>query len=155
MGPRLTSLRGRVLAARDRLREAPVSQSRDLGPPDPKSGERWDRFNVLGHTAEMLPYWSEQLAGSVASGAPFGRAPGSAQRLEGIEGGRLVGEPELRQRIEAGVDVLQKFLGALEDSDLDRVVVHNVRGPLRLEEALETYLVGHLEEHCSQLAKLG
>lgn len=30
----------------------------DLGPPDPETGERWDGRNVLGHMAEMLPYWT-------------------------------------------------------------------------------------------------
>ena len=149
------AIHDRVLAAREQLRAAPLSTSHGLGPPDPKTGERWDRFNVLGHTAEMLPYWSRQLAETVATGSPFGRAPGSAQRLEGIESGRLLGEEQLRMRIGAGSEVLLAFLVKLKDADLDREVVHNARGPMKLKDALETYLVGHFEEHCKQLAELG
>jgi len=155
MEPEVKTIHDRVGAARERLRGAPISTSHELGPPDPKTGERWDRFNVLGHTAEMLPYWSAQLAESVASGSTFGRPPGSAQRLEGIESGRLLGEEQLRERIEAGSEVLLAFVATLTDADLEREVVHNVRGPMKLRDALETYLVGHLEEHCTQLAELG
>ncbi len=149
------ALQVRVAAAREQLRAAPLSTSPELGPPDPQTGERWDRLNVLGHTAEMLPYWSNQLAATMASGAPFGRAPGSAQRVEGIESGRLIGEPQLRVRIEAGTEVLLAFLASLKEGDLDREVVHIALGPMPLNVVLERYLVGHFEEHCKQLAELG
>ena len=155
MEPQVQAINDRVVAARDRLRAAPISTSHELGPPDPKTGERWDRFNVLGHTAEMLPYWSGQLDKCLKSGGEFGRAPGSAQRLEGIESGRLLGEPQLRERIETGAEALLGLIATLADADLDREVVHNTRGPMKLRDALETYLVGHFEEHCSQLAELG
>ena len=148
------AIHGRVLAAREQLRAAPLSTSHELGAPDPKTGERWDRFNVLGHTAEMLPFWSRQLAETVATGAPFGRAAGSAQRLEGVESGRLIGEEQLRARIEAGSEDLLALLVTLKDADLEREIVHNSRGPMKLRDALETYLVGHFEEHCRQLAEL-
>ena len=155
MESRVEALQVRVAAAREQLRAAPVSTSNELGPPDPQTGERWDRFNVLGHTAEMLPYWSDQLTATMASGAPFGRAPGSAQRVEGVASGRLIGEPQLRLRIEAGTEALLAFLASLREADLDREVVHNTLGPLPLNVVLERYLVGHFEEHCKQLAELG
>jgi hypothetical protein len=144
----------RLRSSRERLQRLPLSESHEPGPPDPKTGERWDRFNVLGHTAEVLPFWSQQIGRAVKNGDKVGREPGSASRLEGIEGGRLLGEAALRDRIDAGVDAALGLLATLEDADLDREVDTYNLGMIPVRQALENFLVGHFEAHVEQLEGL-
>jgi hypothetical protein len=150
----LDDMAARLQAARDRLRELPVSESHEPGPPDPKTGERWDRFNILGHTAEVLPFWSRQIRKALDTGARMGREPGNMGRLEGIESGRLFGEPMLRERIDAGAAEALGLLGSLSPADLDREVDTYGRGSVKVRQALEDFIVGHLEAHVAQLAEL-
>ena len=146
-------LRRRTRAARERFRALPVSTPDLQGPPDPKSGERWDRYNILGHVAEVLPFWVGQLEVAMA-GQPFGRLPGSTDRQQAVDQGREVGETALRERIDSGFETLQRFLDRLESSDLERKVTMRGRGEETVGWALENLLVGHAEEHCNQLAEL-
>jgi hypothetical protein len=144
----------RLRSTRERLQRLPLSKSHEPGPPDPKTGERWDRFNVLGHTAEVLPFWSRQIGRAVENGEKVGREPSSAGRLEGIEGGRLLGEAALRERIDAGVDAALALLASLKEADLDREVdTYNV-GKIAVRQALENFIVGHFEAHVEQLESL-
>ena len=149
----LEELGSRLMAARDRLRSMPAGPPERLGPPDEKTGEQWDRGNVLGHVAEMLPYWSRRIRESL-KGAPLGRPPGETERARGIESGRLLREEELRHRIERGVEEALGLLSELRQADLDREIPHRAEGSLTVRKALDRYLVGHLEEHLGQLAAL-
>src|SRR5579859_4241549 len=114
-------LRSRTQATRERFRALPVSAPDRQGPPDPKSGERWDRYNILGHVAELLPFWVAQLEVAM-EGQPFGRLPGSTDRQQAVDHGREVGETALREGIDAGFGALLPFLEGLQSSDLDRKV---------------------------------
>jgi hypothetical protein len=149
----IETLRGRVTAVRERFRALPQSDSDRQGPPDPKSGERWDRYNILGHVAEVLPFWVGQLSVAM-EGAPFGRQAGSTDRQQAVEGGRVVGEAKLRERIDSGLEGLLLFTDRLSPSDLDRRVTMRGRGEETMRWALESLLIGHVEEHCDQLTAL-
>jgi hypothetical protein len=150
----LEEMAARLEAARDRLHGVPMSESHEPGPPDPKTGDRWDRFNVLGHTAEVLPFWSREIRKALDTGARMGREPGSSGRLEGIESGRLIGEAALRDRIEQGVTSVLALVRGLSPSDLEREIDTHGRGLITVREALESFLVGHFEDHVAQLAEL-
>ena len=150
----LDDLAERVRAARDRLGRLPLSDSDELGPPDPKSGERWDRYNVLGHTAEMLGFWPGQVRKALDTGVRMGREPGSATRLEGIESGRLLGEGTLRERITTASEGVLALLADLRPEDLDREIDTYGQGMITVRHAVEYYLVGHLESHVAQLEEL-
>ena len=147
------ALRRRAAAVRERFRELPRSGPDRQGPPDPKSGERWDRYNILGHVAEVLPFWVAELKLAM-EGQPFGRQPGSNARQQAVEGGRAVGEAKLRERIDSGFVGLLRFLDGLEPSDLDRRVTMRGRGEETVGWAMENLLVGHAEAHCDQLSEL-
>jgi hypothetical protein len=150
----LEEMATRLEAARDRLHGVPLSESHEPGPPDPKTGDRWDRFNVLGHTAEVLPFWSKEIRKALDTGARMGREPGSSGRLEGIESGRLIGEPALRDRIDQGVASVLALLKGMSPADLEREIDTYAQGVITVRTALETFLVGHLEGHVAQLAEL-
>ena len=85
---RVEEYRRRLVAAREQLRAVPQIGPGSPGPADPETGEQWDRANVLGHVAEMLPYWTAQGRTVLAGADSFGRdEPGSWARREGIDGG--------------------------------------------------------------------
>ncbi|MGH7861547.1 MAG: hypothetical protein ACREOS_04835, partial [Candidatus Dormibacteraceae bacterium] len=69
----IEALRDRVVAARDEFRQIPGSGPHRLGPPDPATGERWSAGNVLGHMANILPFWSGQISAALEGTAWIGR----------------------------------------------------------------------------------
>ncbi len=152
-------LRERVVAARDGVRALRPAGWGEPGPLDPETGERWDRGNVLGHIAELLPYWTAQVR-AVLGGVPdIGRdAEGWAQRQEAVDHLREVGEEPLLRRIDAGLEGLVDLLSDMREADLDRrVTYHGQAGDheVELRDAVETRLVAHLEAHLRQLEELG
>jgi hypothetical protein len=157
---RVEAYRRRLAAARVGLRTVPVVGPGEPGPADPETGERWDRANVLGHVAEMLPYWTAQARSVLAGADAFGRdAPGSRARREGIDGGAARGEEALRENIEAGAEGVRELLDDLRDGDLDRPATFHGTGregtrEVTMEHLVGDLLVGHLEAHVRQLTEL-
>jgi hypothetical protein len=154
----LDSYRERLVAAKDALAATPLLGPGESGPLDEKTGERWDRTNVLGHVAEMLPYWTSQTRAVIGGSGEMGRGEaGYARRREGIDSGKVHTEEELRAQIDAGIKGLLQLLGEMRDEDLDRPVVYRPRDGDRQEtvrSVLEELMVGHLEAHVRQLQDL-
>jgi len=150
----LDGMRRRVNVARARLR-ALLPAAADREPPaDPQTGERWDRFNILGHMSEFPTFWSAELARAMESGGEFGRVPGSTDRRDAVDGGAKLGEAALKRQAARGVEDVLALLAKLQPADLDRTINMRGRGEVTVRWALETLLVGHLEEHCNQLYAL-
>jgi hypothetical protein len=151
-------LRRRVLVAQRRLNALPERDGGEPGPPDPKTGERWDRRNVLGHTAEMLQFWTAQLREVQAGATRVGRGErGSEARRAALDtGGRP--EAQLRRSVDAGVNQLLRLLSTLRPEDLARPITYSPRGGddrrLTVEQAVDELLVSHFEEHVAQLSKM-
>jgi hypothetical protein len=128
------------------------------GPPDETTGERWDRGNVLGHLAEMLPFWTGQVRAAMNGATSLARGDaGYAQRRQAVVTGRDLGEEELLARIEAGLIGLLGLLAEMKEEDLDRKLTYQSPGGERevdLRYPLEELLVGHVEAHLRQLAEL-
>ncbi|MBJ7600743.1 MAG: hypothetical protein DLM67_21170 [Candidatus Nephthysia bennettiae] len=154
----LDSYRERLVAAREALSATPLLRPGESGPPDEKTGERWDRTNVLGHLAEMLPYWTSQTRAVIGGSGEMGRGEaGYARRREGIDSGKVLSEADLRAQIETAVQGLLALLGEMRDEDLDRPVVYRPKDGDRQEtvrSVLEELMVGHLEAHVRQLQEL-
>ena len=150
----LDGMRRRVTVARARLR-ALLPAAADREPPaDPKTGERWDRFNILGHMSEFPTFWSGELAAAIESGEEFGRLPGSTDRQDAVAGGVKTGEGALKRQVARGIENVLALLVKLQPADLDRTINMRGRGEVTVRWALESLLVGHLEEHCNQLYAL-
>jgi hypothetical protein len=147
----------RELAARAGGEPAPAAQPNGNG----RADDDWDRGHVLGHVAELLPFWTAQVRTVVEDGrTEIGRGEiGWVQRREGIESGHRVGPEELLRRIDAGIDGVLALLDGLRPEDLDRrVTFHTARtGPraMDLRAAIDELLVGHVEAHVRQLQELG
>jgi hypothetical protein len=150
--------RRRVTALRKQVAALPRVGWGEKGPVDEQTGERWDRGNVLGHVAEMVPFWTIQVRRVLDGVTEMGRdEQGSVQRRLGIDAGRDAGEEELLRRIDQGLEGLQALLADMTDADLDRRLTyrgHAAPRDVNLRYGLGQLLVGHVEEHLAQLAEL-
>jgi hypothetical protein len=123
---------------------------------DPDSGERWDRGQVWSHLAEFIPYWIVQ-AGPMLRGAgsgtpvPFGRTKGDPERIGAIERDRREPVSVLWAGARADIAGLRSFLGAVRPDQWELRGLHPTRGEMTVDELVEMFLVGHLEEHADQL----
>ena len=143
----------RLRAAAGRIRAGAAARPEDaLTGPDPDSGERWDRGQVLAHVAEMLPYWVEQ-AEAVAAGqrSTFGRVRSDPGRVGAIERDRREDPRRLLDRIDQGVEGVAALLGRLDDRSMARRARHQTLGEMTVAEIIDRFLVDHLEEHADQL----
>jgi hypothetical protein len=143
----------RLLAAAGRIRASAVALPDDvLTDPDPDSGERWDRGQVLAHVAEMLPYWAQQ-AELVAAGRQdeFGRVRSDPGRVEAIERDRREDPRRLLGRIDEGVATVLALLERLDAQAMARTGHHQTLGEMTVAEIIDRFAVAHLEEHADQL----
>jgi hypothetical protein len=154
----LTAIRHRLAAAHAALRALPELGAGQTGRPDPETGEAWNRLNVLGHLAEMLPFWTAQVRAVLAGARETGRGEaGYAQRRQGVDQGPEEGEGELRVRIEASVAELARELAEMRPEDLRRPILHRTAHGERQADLgwlIQEMLVGHLEAHVKQLTDL-
>jgi DinB superfamily len=144
----------RLLAAAGRIRASAAAVPDDaLTDPDPDSGERWDRGQVLAHVAEMLPYWAQQ-AELVAAGRQdrFGRVKSDPGRVEAIERDRREDPQRLLGRIDEGVAAVLALLERLDPEAMARTGRHQTLGEMTVAEIVDRFAVAHLEEHADQLA---
>jgi hypothetical protein len=145
--------RDRLAAAAGRIRAAaPLLPDEALTDPDPETGERWDRRQVLAHVAEMLPYWVEQVE-LVAAGdqVPFGRARSNPERIAAIERDRREDPSRLLDRVDEGLGAVLVLLDRLDDDALAHSGRHQVLGEMTVAAIVDRFLVDHLEEHADQL----
>jgi hypothetical protein len=145
----------RLLAAAGRIRaSASALPDGALTEPDPESGERWDRGQVLAHVAEMLPYWAEQAELIVAGRqTEFGRVKSDPGRIGAIERDRREHPARLLARVEEGVAVVLALLERLDDRAMAATGHHQTLGDMTVAELIDRFLVSHLEEHADQLAQ--
>ncbi|HEX8132656.1 MAG TPA: DinB family protein [Actinomycetes bacterium] len=146
--------RDRLVAAAGRIRAAaPLLPDEALTDPDPNTGERWDRGQVLAHVAEMLPYWAHQVE-LVAAGdqeEAFGRVASDPGRLAAIERDRREDPARLLDRIDEGLAVALALLDRLDDAALARTGRHQTLGEMTAAAVVDRFMVDHLEEHADQL----
>ena len=154
----IEELQQRVEAVRREYAALPREGWGEPGPEDEQTGERWDRGNVLGHVAEMLPYWTGQVRAVLDGAGDMGRdSVGIAQRRMGIDSGREAGEDGLLTRVDEGMAGLEALLADMSDADLDRPLRYrgsDSRRDVDLRYTMEHILVGHLEDHLEQLRAL-
>jgi hypothetical protein len=144
----------RLRTAAERIRESARERPADaLTEPDPDSGERWDRGQVLAHVAEMLPYWVRQVELIVAGEqVAFGRVKGDPGRIAAIERDRREDPERLLDRMDEGVGEVLALLERLDDQAMARAGQHQTLGEMPVSTIIDRFLVAHLEEHADQLA---
>lgn len=127
---------------------------------DPESGERWDRGQVWAHMSEFIPYWiaqAEPVLRGQPSGepVPFGRTKTDPERIGAIERDRREAVSALWSHVQSDIALLRGFLMAIRPAQWEIRGLHPKLGPMSLDEQVERFLVGHLEEHAGQLEGMG
>jgi hypothetical protein len=123
---------------------------------DPESGERWDRGQVWAHLSEFIPYWIQQ-AGPVLRGhpsgepVPFGRTKADPERIGAIERSRRESIGVLWADTSGDIAQLRGFLAGMEPDQWHIRGLHPTLGAMTVDDLVERFLVGHLEEHADQL----
>jgi hypothetical protein len=123
---------------------------------DPDSGERWDRGQVWAHLSEFIPYWIVQ-SGPVLRGqasgepVPFGRTKGDPERVGAIERDRRAPVSMLWADTRADIVALRGFLRGMQPGQWEIRGLHPTLGAMTVDELVEMFLVGHLEQHADQL----
>jgi hypothetical protein len=149
-------MRKRVDEARKRLSR--VTKSTARGPIGPATDDKWHRGHVMGHAAEALNFWTTQFRAVRGGANEVGRGEeGIQMRRQGIDRGEAVAEEELQQALDEAVGDVLNLLDEMSDEELELEVVFRSRDgdrPARLDELLEMLVIGHLEEHITQLAAL-
>jgi DinB superfamily len=156
----------RLAAARDRLARhaAAASSGEGLTHPDPRTGERWDRGQVWAHLAEFQAFWLKEFEkvvagagtahGRPAAPVPFGRTSADPDRAASIERDRHLSPAQLQMEVDRQAQATEQFLWGLDQSGWSAVGLHPSLGPMTMPAMIERFLIGHLEEHASQLDEL-
>jgi DinB family protein len=143
----LAALRGRVEAGE------PWPLSEDFGT-SPESS--WGPREALAHVAEMLPYWTGEIARVVEGPEParFGRVATDPLRSGVLERDRTLPLDELFDRIASGSERFGRRIARLSTAQTERRGIHPRLGEMTVAGMAERFVVSHLEEHAAQLKEL-
>jgi hypothetical protein len=151
----------RLEAAESRLAAHADAERPGLTHPDAGTGERWEAGQVWAHLAEFPAYWVGQLhalqaahAAGVPQPIPFGRTRADPGRAAAIEARRRDEPATLLADVRAGIAAARVLCGSLTSSEWDVVGLHPALAEMTMPAIIERFLVGHLEEHATQLDDL-
>jgi DinB superfamily len=123
--------------------------------------DEWSAMQTLGHMTEMIPFWLNHCLVLIAAppgGAlpTFGRTPGSPERLAGVAHGATAQPDMLLGELEKEVRAAATAIRKLSVPERGKRGVHPGRGEMTVDDVLESFIVGHAEEHLAQVqATLG
>jgi hypothetical protein len=140
------------------LHAAAAAQPGALTTADPSSGERWEQGQVWAHLAEFVPYWIEQAQRVITlydgEPVPFGRTKRDEGRVAAIERDREQPLSVLWADAHGDVEQLRAFLHHLDAQAEAARGLHPTLGVMSMDDIIEEFLVGHLEQHADQLDEL-
>ncbi|MGH2406731.1 MAG: hypothetical protein ACRDF7_01465 [Candidatus Limnocylindrales bacterium] len=151
----------RLQAAEARLAAHADAQRPGLTHADARTGERWEAGQVWAHLAEFPAYWVGQLhalqaahAAGVPQPIPFGRTRADPSRGAAIEARRREDSVALLGDVRSGIAAARVLSDSLTASEWALVGLHPTLGEMPVPGIVERFLVGHLEEHATQLDEL-
>ena len=116
--------------------------------------DEWSAMQTLGHMTEMIPYWLSHcrvLIAATGEAPTFGRTPGSPERLDGVARGAAAQPDELLGQLRDEVRAAAGAIRKLSPVERGKRGVHPGRGEMTVAEVLESFIVGHAEEHLAQV----
>jgi threo-3-hydroxy-L-aspartate ammonia-lyase len=149
----------RLAVVRARLEEhAAAGPPPGLTDPDPGATERWEAGQVWAHLAEFPHYWLGQIAAILDARAdgradpiPFGRTKTDPGRLAAIERDRDQDPEALLRRVTDGIAAAETTIRDWQPDAWRAIGMHPRRGVMTVGEILDSFVIGHLEEHADQL----
>jgi hypothetical protein len=118
----------------------------------------WGPGEVLAHVAEMLPFWLGEMErvveGTSAAPVPFGRTADDPLRIGVIGRDRSLPLRALFARVDMGFAGWVDRLTTLTDAERSRIGVHPRLGEMPASAIPERFVIGHAEEHVTQLTEI-
>ena len=117
----------------------------------PTSGG-WTPAEDLAHVAEMLSYWSDEIERfRLQPGASFGRVASNPERIRFIEAHAHDTPEQLAALLEGSYGAALALLRRAQPADLETTGQHVKFGPQTVRQAIQQWLIDHLDEHVQQL----
>ena len=116
--------------------------------------DAWSAMQILGHMTEMIPYWLSHCRVLIAAtGSPprFGRTAGSPERLAGVAHGATASPDTLLGRLDEEVRAAAGTIRKLSEAERSKRGLSPERGEVTVAEVIESFIVGHAEEHLAQV----
>ncbi|MDQ6857788.1 MAG: DinB family protein [Chloroflexota bacterium] len=148
---------GTAYAERLRAAAAPLLERARQVPPDrlyaAPDAETWSVMKILAHVAEFVPYWAREAlkVATAADGAAFGRTHEDPARIAAVADHATDTLARATDRVQAALADAVADLKKIPDGTWDRRGHHSRRGEMTVAGILETFMLGHLEEHRQQL----
>jgi hypothetical protein len=115
----------------------------------------WGPGEVLAHVAEMLPFWLGEMERVIDGGGqasvPFGRIADDPVRIGIVGRDRSLPLRVLFARVDAGFAGWGDRLATLTDAERSRIGIHPRLGEMPASAIVERFVLGHGEEHVTQL----
>jgi histidinol-phosphate aminotransferase len=125
-----------------------------LTEPDAGGDERWEWGQAWAHVAEFGAYWLRELDLVLGGAAGFGRTKKDPHRIAMIEEGRATDAAAHLATARQAMARLRRVLAGMDDADWAAASEHPTLGRMDVDAFLTHFLVGHYEEHATQLEAL-
>lgn len=118
----------------------------------PKEGE-WSVAQVLGHVAEMQPFWVRKaLLMATLENPNIARSPEEAQqRLRAVAETERMPWPELQRRVEEAGSQAVTLVRRLREKDLRRLGTRGDGSVITIQQLVERTVAEHVQEHARQV----
>lgn len=118
----------------------------------PAEGE-WTIMELSAHSAEIYPYWAQQLAWlRTHPEQPFGRTAADPDRIRFVDEHKTDSLESLISRIRIGAAQAAAVLRSYSDDEWATIGgIHEIRGRMDLDTIDQVMVGGHAEEHLKQL----
>ena len=113
--------------------------------------EEWTAAEVVGHMAEMMPYWARAAAAVAAEpGRSFGRQLDDPDRVGAVAAANDVPRAEALSRLRHAAHEAATTIRTLDGSAWETSGRHHARGTLSVGQVVQWLIVDHAEQHVEQ-----
>jgi hypothetical protein len=111
----------------------------------------WTAAEVVGHMAELLPYWA-RVAGAVAAepGRQIGRALDDPDRVGAVTAASAIPRGESLARLRHATHEASQVIRAFDIGQWETAGIHPTSGPMTVGEIVNALMVEHAIAHAHQ-----
>ena len=113
--------------------------------------EEWTAAEVVGHMAEMMPYWARAAAAVAAEpGRSFGRQLDDPDRVGAVASANEVPRAEALARLRHAAHQAAASIRTHDGAALQAVGIHPRHGEMTAAHVIQELLIEHAEAHVRQ-----
>lgn len=113
--------------------------------------EEWTAAEVIGHMAEMMPYWTRVTEAVVREpGRPLGRELDDPDRVGAVTAANDLPRAEALARMRHAAHEAATSIRSHDDAAWRTAGTHHSRGAMTVNEVITSLVVEHAEGHARQ-----